>query len=114
MIQVEYDPETITYGELLDLFWCCHDPTTLNRQGADVGTQYRSIILCHDDKQQTEAVRSKAAAACDFADPLVTEIAPLTEFYPAEPHHQGYYQRNREAPYCQIVIRPKLRKLEIE
>ena len=114
VIQVEYDPETITYGELLDLFWCCHDPTTLNRQGADVGTQYRSIILCHDDKQQAEAVRSKAAAASDFADPLVTEIAPLTEFYPAEPHHQGYYQRNREAPYCQIVIRPKLRKLEIE
>ncbi|MBQ32139.1 MAG: peptide-methionine (S)-S-oxide reductase [Deltaproteobacteria bacterium] len=114
VIQVEYDPETITYGELLDLFWCCHDPTTLNRQGADVGTQYRSIILCHDDKQQAEAVRSKAAAASDFADPLVTEISPLTEFYPAELHHQGYYQRNREAPYCQIVIRPKLRKLEIE
>ena len=114
VIQVEYDPETITYPELLDLFWSCHDPTTLNRQGADVGTQYRSIILYHDEEQQVEALRSKAEAATDFADPMVTEISELTEFYPAETYHQGYYQRNREASYCQIVIRPKLRKLEIE
>ena len=93
VIQVEYDPETISYTQLLDLFWGCHDPTTLNRQ---------------------EAMRSKAAVASDFADRLVTEISPLSKFYPAETYHQGYYQRNREASYCQIVIRPKLRKLEIE
>jgi len=114
VIQVEYDPETISYTELLDLFWGCHDPTTLNRQGGDVGTQYRSVILYHDAEQQAEAMRSKAAVASDFADRLVTEISPLSKFYPAETYHQGYYQRNREASYCQIVIRPKLRKLEIE
>jgi peptide-methionine (S)-S-oxide reductase len=114
VIQVEYDPETISYAELLDLFWGCHDPTTLNRQGGDVGTQYRSVILYHDAEQQAEAMRSKAAVASDFADRLVTEIFPLSKFYPAETYHQGYYQRNREASYCQIVIRPKLRKLEIE
>lgn len=114
VIQVEYDPETISYAELLDLFWGCHDPTTLNRQGGDVGTQYRSVILYHDAEQQAEAMRSKAAVASDFADQLVTEISPLSKFYPAETYHQGYYQRNREASYCQIVIRPKLRKLEIE
>jgi peptide-methionine (S)-S-oxide reductase len=114
VIQVEYDPETISYVELLDLFWGCHDPTTLNRQGGDVGTQYRSVILYHDAEQQAEAMRSKAAVASDFADRLVTEISPLSKFYPAETYHQGYYQRNREASYCQIVIRPKLRKLEIE
>jgi peptide-methionine (S)-S-oxide reductase len=114
VIQVEYDPETISYAELLDLFWGCHDPTTLNRQGGDVGTQYRSVILYHDAEQQAEAMRSKAAVASDFADRLVTEISPLSKFYPAETYHQGYYQRNREASYCQIVIRPKLRKLESE
>ena len=114
VIQVEYDPETISYAELLDLFWGCHDPTTLNRQGGDVGTQYRSVILYHDAEQQAEAMRSKATVASDFADRLVTEISPLSKFYPAETYHQGYYQRNREASYCQIVIRPKLRKLEIE
>lgn len=114
VIQVEYDPETISYAELLDLFWGCHDPTTPNRQGGDVGTQYRSVILYHDAEQQAEAMRSKAAVASDFADQLVTEISPLSKFYPAETYHQGYYQRNREASYCQIVIRPKLRKLEIE
>jgi peptide-methionine (S)-S-oxide reductase len=114
VIQVEYDPETISYAELLDLFWGCHDPTTLNRQGGDVGTQYRSVILYHDAEQRAEAMRSKAAVASDFADRLVTEISPLSKFYPAETYHQGYYQRNREASYCQIVIRPKLRKLEIE
>ena len=114
VIQVEYDPETISYTQLLDLFWGCHDPTTLNRQGGDVGTQYRSVILYHDAEQQAEAMRSKATVASDFADRLVTEISPLSKFYPAETYHQGYYQRNREASYCQIVIRPKLRKLEIE
>ena len=114
VIQVEYDPETISYAELLDLFWGCHDPTTLNCQGGDVGTQYRSVILYHDAEQQAEAMRSKAAVASDFSDRLVTEISPLSKFYPAETYHQGYYQRNREASYCQIVIRPKLRKLEIE
>ena len=114
VIQVEYDPETISYTELLNLFWGCHDPTTLNRQGGDVGTQYRSVILYHDAEQQAEAMRSKAAVASDLADRLVTEISPLSKFYPAETYHQGYYQRNREASYCQIVIRPKLRKLEIE
>ena len=86
----------------------------MNRQGADVGTQYRSIILYHDEAQKLAAEKSKAAAQKNFKHPIVTEIAPLTKFYPAENHHQEYYDNNSNAPYCQVVIAPKLEKLEKE
>jgi peptide-methionine (S)-S-oxide reductase len=111
VIQIEFDPAVISYGELLDAFWACHDPTTLNRQGADQGTQYRSIILFHNEEQKAEAVRSRQNAQKEFSDPIVTEIVPLPEFYPAEDYHQNYYNDNRAAGYCQVVIRPKLQKL---
>jgi peptide-methionine (S)-S-oxide reductase len=111
VIQIEYDPKKITYAQLLDVFWQAHDPTTLNRQGADRGTQYRSIILYHDERQKQIAEASKKAAAGQFKDPIVTEIVPLSKFYKAEGYHQNYYNDNSNAPYCQFVIRPKLDKL---
>lgn len=111
VIQIAYDPAVVSYERLLDLFWDAHDPTTLNRQGADEGTQYRSIILYHDEAQRSAAEKSKGAAQADFSDPIVTEIAPLGDFYPAERYHQGYFRNNAGAPYCRAVIAPKLRKL---
>ena len=111
VIQIEFDPKKISYAQLLDVFWQAHDPTTLNRQGADRGTQYRSIILYHDEHQKQVAEASKRAAAGQFRDPIVTEIVPLTKFYKAEGYHQNYYNDNSSAPYCQFVIRPKLDKL---
>jgi peptide-methionine (S)-S-oxide reductase len=111
VIQIEYDPSKISYQDLLDVFWQAHDPTTLNRQGADRGTQYRSIILYHDEGQKQLAEAAKKKAAGQFRDPIVTEIVPLTKFYKAEAHHQNYYNENQNAPYCQFVIRPKLDKL---
>ena len=111
VIQIEYDPKKISYEDLLDIFWLAHDPTTLNRQGADRGTQYRSIIICHDDRQKAAAEASKKAASAQFKDPIVTEIVPLTKFYKAEGYHQNYFNRNPNAPYCTYVIKPKLDKL---
>ncbi len=111
VIQITFDPETISFEEILDIFWEAHDPTTLNRQGADRGTQYRSIILYHDEQQKEAAEKSRDLAQARFSDPIVTEIAPLEKFYPAEDYHQDYYNRNEGAPYCQVVIDPKLRKL---
>ena len=111
VIQIEFDPKKISYEKLLDVFWLAHDPTTLNRQGADRGTQYRSIILYHDDRQKLAAEASKKAAASQFHDPIVTEIVPLTKFYKAEKYHQNYFNNNPNAPYCSYVIRPKLDKL---
>jgi len=113
VVQVEWDPEKISYTEILDLFWKAHDPTTMNRQGADAGTQYRSIILYHDEAQKTAAQNSiKALAASKtYKGRVVTEIKPLTVFYPAEEHHQDYYDRNPYAGYCAVVISPKLKKL---
>lgn len=111
VIQIEFDPAVVTYDRLLELFWEAHDPTTLNRQGADEGPQYRSIFLFHDEVQRAAAERSKKAAQADFASPIVTEIAPLTEFYAAERYHQDYFRRNSSAPYCRVVIAPKLKKL---
>ncbi len=111
VVQVHFDPEQTSYEALLELFWRCHDPTTLNRQGADVGTQYRSVIFYHDDSQQAQAQASREKASAAFADPIVTELAPAPEFYPAEEYHQGYYRRNPGAGYCGFVIRPKLQKL---
>lgn len=110
--RVEFDPAKITYAQLLEVFWQAHDPTTLNRQGADAGTQYRSIILYHNPEQQAIAEQSKQTAQAAFQNPIVTEIAPLKKFYPAEDDHQEYYEENGGAPYCQVVIAPKLRKLE--
>jgi len=112
VIQVKYDPDTISYAELLDVFWQAHDPTTLNRQGADTGTQYRSVILYHDEAQKTAAEASKTSAKGMFKRPIVTEIAAYTTFYPAEEAHQDYFKRNPNAPYCVYVIHPKLRKLD--
>ena len=112
--QIEFDPAKISYAKLLDVFWQAHDPTTLNRQGADEGTQYRSIILYHSEAQKLEAEKSKAAAQKNFKRPIVTEIVPLAKFYKAENYHQEYYDKNTSAPYCQIHIAPKLEKLEKE
>ncbi|MGA3269046.1 MAG: peptide-methionine (S)-S-oxide reductase MsrA [Verrucomicrobiota bacterium] len=110
--QIVFDPAKVSYAKLLDVFWQAHDPTTLNRQGADEGTQYRSIILYHSEMQKLAAEKSKAAAQKDFRHPIVTEIVPFTRFYPAEDYHQDYYDHNADAPYCQVVIAPKLDKLE--
>jgi peptide-methionine (S)-S-oxide reductase len=112
VVQIQFDPKRITYDQLLEIFWECHDPTTPDRQGADEGTQYRSIILCYDEVQKQAAEKSKEAAAKRFKDPIVTEIAPLKQFHPAEAYHQDYYRLNPKYPYCAIVISPKLKKLE--
>ena len=112
--QVTFDPEIVSYEDLLHLFWRAHDPTTLNRQGGDVGTQYRSAIFTHSDVQRRAADRSKAAAQKDFSDPIVTEIRPLEQFYPAEKYHQDYYRQHSTASYCLFVIRPKLKKLNVD
>jgi peptide-methionine (S)-S-oxide reductase len=109
--EIAFDPAKISYDQLLNVFWQAHDPTTLNRQGADVGTSYRSIILYRTKKQQLEAEKSMIAAQANFRNPIVTEIVPLKKFYPAEDYHQKY-DNNSSAPYCQIVIAPKLEKLE--
>jgi len=112
VIQVEFDPRTVSYDQLLETFWEAHDPTTLNRQGADTGTQYRSIILHSSDAQKAAAEKSKADAQKNFKDPIVTEIVPLKKFYKAEGHHQNYYRTNPNAGYCRVVIRPKVEKFE--
>lgn len=110
--EIVFDPSKVTYAQLLNVFWQAHDPTTLNRQGADIGTSYRSIILYRDKKQQLEAEQSKLVAQQNFKNPIVTDIVPLKKFYPAEDYHQKYYDNNENAGYCQIVIAPKLDKLE--
>jgi peptide-methionine (S)-S-oxide reductase len=110
--EIEFDPAKISYDKLLEIFWQAHDPTTLNRQGADEGTSYRSIILYRDKKQQLLAEKSKLEAQQNFRHPIVTEIVPLRKFYKAEDYHQQYYDNNSNAPYCQVVITPKLEKLE--
>lgn len=111
VVRVHYDPAVVSYRTLLDWFWQAHDPTTYHRQGADVGPQYRSIVLYADEGQRREALASREDAADRFADPIVTEIEPLGVFYPAEDYHQQYYERHARAPYCSYVIAPKLRHL---
>ena len=111
VVQIEFDPSQLSYADLLQQFFASHDPTTLNRQGADAGTQYRSVILYHDEQQRQVAERVKAAAAVQYRDPIVTEIAPLERFYPAEDYHHNYFNRNPHAGYCAVVIQPKLAKL---
>lgn len=112
VIQVEYEPDKISYNQLLEIFWDAHNPTTLNQQGADKGTQYRSVILYHNDAQKKAAEQSKKIAASRFSEPIVTVIEPLKKFYPAEDYHQDYFRKNPRAPYCTYVISPKLQKLE--
>lgn len=112
-LQITYDTSVITFDELLEVFWETHDPTTLNRQGNDVGTQYRSAIFYHNDEQKQKAEKYKAELdkSGAFNKPIVTEITAFTKFYPAEDYHQQYYELNKgENPYCSIVIRPKLEK----
>lgn len=111
VVQVEFDPEVISYDDILAVFWSIHDPTTKDRQGADVGTQYRSMILTSDDAQAAAARASAEAIQKSWANPVVTEIEPLTVFYPAEDYHQDYFARNPNQGYCQIVINPKLKKV---
>ena len=111
VVQIEFDENTLSYADVLEVFWKAHDPTTLNRQGADVGTQYRSIICYHDERQREIAVRSKEQAGERLRKPIVTEIVPLESFYPAERYHQNYYNQNPRAGYCRVVIAPKLTKL---
>ena len=104
----------ISYSQVLDIFWHAHDPTTLNRQGNDVGTQYRSVIFYHNEKQKLIAENSKLESAYLFPKPIVTEISPLPEFYPAEDYHQNYFENNPTNPYCNYVILPKLEKLGLK
>ncbi|MDH4058636.1 MAG: peptide-methionine (S)-S-oxide reductase MsrA [Cyclobacteriaceae bacterium] len=112
--QLSYDAGKISFEELLEIFWGTHDPTTLNRQGADVGTQYRSVIFYHTEEQKrlSEAYKKKLDISGAFDKPLVTEIASAEEFYPAEDYHQNYYNLNNNAGYCTYVIQPKLEKFK--
>jgi peptide-methionine (S)-S-oxide reductase len=111
-IQITYDPAIISYATLLDIFWHVHDPTTLNRQGNDVGTQYRSGVYYRTDEEKQIAQESKAALdrSGTYKHPAVTEIVPFTNFFPAEEYHNDYYDLNRSAPYCMVVIDPKVKK----
>ncbi len=112
VVQLEFDPKEVSFETLLHVFWAAHDPTTLNRQGADHGTQYRSVIFYENDEQKAAAEKSKAEAQKDFKDPIVTQIAPLTKFYKGEDYHQNYFNQTGDRnPYCTVVIRPKLQKL---
>jgi peptide-methionine (S)-S-oxide reductase len=112
VVQLEFDPKQISYDKLLEVFWAAHDPTTLNRQGGDSGTQYRSVIFYENDAEREAAEKSKSQAQAEFKDPIVTQIVPLKAFYKAEDYHQNYFNQNANAnPYCAVVIRPKLQKL---
>lgn len=112
-VQLMFDPAIIPYEKLLEIFWHTHNPTTLNQQGADVGTEYRSVIFYHtqEQKQLAEKSRQEIEASGMYKNPIVTEIVPFTNFYPAEQYHQDFYDKNRYAPYCMFVIDPKIQKL---
>jgi peptide-methionine (S)-S-oxide reductase len=112
VVQIEFDPAQVTYGHLLDVFWDAHDPTSLDRQGADEGPQYRSAIFCLDDAQQAAAEISKAAVQARFPRPIVTQVEPLKKFWPAEDYHQHYFAQHANQGYCALVIRPKVEKLQ--
>lgn len=112
VVNVEFDPDVISYRDILDIFFSIHDPTTLNRQGADVGEQYRSVIFYHSPEQKRTAEEALAAAKKEhgFRDPIVTQLVPFEQFYPAEDYHQEYYKNNSYQPYCRVVIAPKVNK----
>lgn len=114
VVQVTFDPDVISFDAILQIFWRTHDPTTLNRQGADVGPQYRSVIFYHDDfqRERAEYFKKKLDESDIFDDPIVTEITPFETFYEAEEYHQDYFERNPDQGYCQIVIRPKIDKFK--
>lgn len=113
-VQITFDPDVISYRVLLEVFFRSHDPTTPNRQGADVGTQYRSVIFFHDDSQrlESEQVRTELDRSGEFDKPIVTELSPLTKFYAAESYHQDYFARNQHQPYCSFTIGPKVAKVK--
>lgn len=112
VVQVTFDPEEVSFREILEVFFTLHDPTTLNRQGNDVGTQYRSAVFYHSPEQKAtaEEVIAELEREKVWDDPIVTEVAPFTEFYPAEAYHQEYFRRNPQQPYCQVVVAPKVAK----
>ncbi|MEL6250446.1 MAG: peptide-methionine (S)-S-oxide reductase MsrA [Bacteroidota bacterium] len=112
--QLKYDPEQVSFKEILEVFWKTHDPTTLNRQGNDVGTQYRSAVFYHDDEQKelAEHYKKELDASAYYSDPIVTEISPAVEFYVAEDYHQNYFNDNSSQPYCNFVVRPKVEKFK--
>lgn len=116
VVQVTFDPQVVSYAEILGVFFSVHDPTTLNRQGADVGTQYRSVIFWHDPQQKAVAEQAIAAVNASGAWPnkVVTELVPFAKFYPAEGYHQDYFANNKAQGYCQVVINPKLAKFRKE
>jgi peptide-methionine (S)-S-oxide reductase len=116
VVRVEFDPDVVSFKEILRIFFTIHDPTTLNRQGADRGTQYRSIILFHDSEQEriSREVMAQLTETGTFDDPLVTELVPIEDFHPAEVEHEEYYDRNPQAPYCQAVVAPKVSKARQE
>lgn len=114
VVQITYDDEQISFPDLLEVFWKTHDPTTLNRQGNDVGTQYRSAIFYHNDeqRQQAAAYKEQLNESGAWRDPIVTEIAPFNKFYPAENYHDDYFNRNGSQPYCSFVVAPKVQKFQ--
>jgi peptide-methionine (S)-S-oxide reductase len=114
VVQVAFDPDVISYEGILEIFFSIHDPTTLNRQGADVGTQYRSVIFTHDERQReaAEAAIRELTASGSYADPIVTQVTPLEAFYEAEDYHQEYFANNPRQPYCRAVVGPKVAKFQ--
>ncbi|MEE2024722.1 peptide-methionine (S)-S-oxide reductase MsrA [Alkalimonas mucilaginosa] len=112
VVQITFDPAQISYQQLCQIFFCLHDPTQLNRQGNDVGTQYRSVIFYHNEAQQQQAteIEAELTAANVFPDAIVTELSPASRFYPAEGYHQGYFKQNPQQGYCQFIVAPKLAK----
>lgn len=112
-IQIKFDPKVISFEKILEIFWHLIDPTTLNKQGADIGSQYRSVIFYHSEEQRKTAEQSKKEAEKSkiHQNPIVTKIEPFTNFYPAEEYHQNFYERNSYQPYCQLIINPKIEKL---
>ena len=114
VVQIVFNPDEISYEELLEIFWSIHDPTTLNRQGGDIGTQYRSVIFYHSEEQSSvaELYKKKLNAAGAFDQPIITEISAMETFYPAEKYHQDYFNQNENQPYCSLVIKPKVDKFK--
>ncbi|TVR48437.1 MAG: peptide-methionine (S)-S-oxide reductase [Puniceicoccaceae bacterium] len=116
VVEIEFDPGQVSFEQLLEVFWAIHDPTSLNRQGADVGTQYRSVIFCTDEEQHARAIesRNRFSESGRAGGPIVTEILPAPAFFPAEAYHQDYYNRHPDQSYCRLVIAPKLLKLGLQ